>query len=250
MTRDSEDGGGDPERFFFSHLQKTGGTSLFLRLRQLVGASAMYPDASDGDPITDIPQMVVDQLLARWAVRKHEIRIISGHFPLCTTELLGVRFRTLTVLREPVHRTLSYLRHHRELTVEDGDKSLEEIYEDPFRFDSLIHNHMVKMFSLTPETMTAGMLTTVPFSREHLDRAKAQLATVDVIGLQERFDAFWTSLERTFGWDLGPTAHANRTQPVDGSQSFRDRIAADNQLDVEFYDYACGLVAERSAPGR
>ena len=81
-------------------------------------------------------------------MRGDEIRVVTGHFPLCTTELLGAQFITLTILRDPVERTLSALRHHREKTPADSERSLEEIYEDPFRFE-LVHNHMVKMFSLS-----------------------------------------------------------------------------------------------------
>jgi hypothetical protein len=234
-----------PGRFFFVHVQKTAGTSVFLRLQRVFPPEAIYPDQSDGDTVIDVPQLAVDQLLDRWAVRGDEIGIVTGHFPLCTAELLGGGFTSFTVLREPVERTLSYLRHHCKLTAEDRDKPLEAIYEDPFRFEGLIHNHMVKMFSLTPETMTGGMLTKVDFTPEHLERAKAQLGTVAVVGLQERFDEFWRDVERTFSWDLGKPAFSNRTEPVDVDDAFRRRIAEDNALDVEFYEHARELVSTR-----
>lgn len=245
---DAEDRTGEPERIFFLHMQKTAGTSLFVALPRVVDKrNQIYPDDSDGDVVVDIPQMDIDLLLRRWAVRRDEIRIVTGHLPLCTTELLGVPFRTMTVLRDPVERTLSYLRHHRELTPEDRDKPLEAIYEDPFRFHGLIHNHMVKMLSLTTDEMTAGMLTRVDFTDEHLERAKANLAAIDVVGIQERFEQFWADLEHTFGWDLGPVEHANRTRPVEVSDAFRERIAADNALDQELYEYAVELVSRRAA---
>ena len=57
--------------------------------------------------------------------------MIAGHFPLCTIELLDAEFTTLTVLRHPVERTLSYLRHHRDTTPADSERSLEELYEQP-----------------------------------------------------------------------------------------------------------------------
>lgn len=238
----------DPdERFFLCHVQKTAGTSLFLGLHRVFHQRELYPNDTDGDLVHVAPQLSVPQLLDRWAERRDEIRMLTGHFPLCTAELLDAPFTTLTMLREPVERTLSYLRHHRKLTPGDRDKPLEAIYEDPFRFDGLIHNHMVKMFSLTPETMTAGMLTEVDFTRAHLDRACEQLASVDHVGLQERFDDFWTMLQEDLDWDLGPTAHANRTGEADVDQAFRDRIAEDNALDVELYEFARRLVEERTA---
>src|SRR5262245_32113915 len=187
-------------RFFFVHVQKTAGTALFKRLKRHFGERAVYPDPSDGDVVADVPQLSVDVLQERWRVRGDELRVVTGHFPLCTTEMLGERFKTLTVLREPVERTLSYLRHHRMLTPIDREKSLEMIYEDQFRYQTLIHNHMVKMFSLTLQEMTDGALTPVHFTPAHLDRAKGQLTTVNLIGLQERFEEFCADLQDQLGW--------------------------------------------------
>jgi Sulfotransferase family len=234
-------------RFFFAHVQKTGGTALFKRLKHHFGERAVYPDASDGDVVTVAPQLSVDVLLRRWQERRDEIRVVTGHFPLCTTEILGGGFTSLTVLREPVARTLSYLRHHQKLTPEDRDKSLEAIYDDEFRFQSLVHNHMVKMFSLSAHEMTDGTLTSVAFTPAHVDCAKRNVATVDALGLQERFDEYCEHLERRFGWQLGEPLRANRTTPVGVSESFRARIAEDNSMDVELYEYARELYDERRA---
>jgi hypothetical protein len=234
-------------RFFFVHVQKTGGTALFKRLKHQFGERAVYPDASDGDVVSIAPQLSIDVLLARWQERRDEVQVVTGHFPLCTIELLGGGFTSLTVLREPVARTLSYLRHHQKLTPADQDKSLEAIYDDEFRFQTLVHNHMVKMFSLTTSEMTDGTLTPVAFTPAHLDRAKRNLATVDALGLQESFDEYCEHLERRFGWHLGDPLRANRTMPVAVSESFRTRIAEDNSMDVELYDYALELYDERRA---
>jgi Sulfotransferase family len=243
------DGSNAGSRFFFVHVQKTAGTALFTRLKRHFGKHSVYPDASDGDVLTVMPQLSVDVLRDRWHERRDEIRVVTGHFPLCTTELLGERFTTLTVVREPVDRTLSYLRHHRILTPEDRDKSLEAIYEDDFRYHALIHNHMVKMFALTPSEMTDGALSRVEFTLDHLDRAKQQLATVDVVGLQEGFDEFCATLQQRFGWNLGAPLYANRTEAIEVSSSFRDRIAQDNWMDVELYAHAERLYEERRTTG-
>jgi Sulfotransferase family len=225
-------------RFFFAHVQKTAGTALFKRLKRHFGDQAVYPDVSDGDLVTVVPQLSVDVLMARWSERRDEIRVVTGHFPLCTTELLGGGFTTLTVLREPVERTLSYLRHHRKLTPADEGKTLEAVYEDQFRFRTLVQNHMVKMFALTTDEMTDGALTPIEFTPAHLDRAKRRLTTVDVLGLQERFGEFCDDLQQRFGWQLGRSVHANRTEPVAVPARFRARIAEDNAMDVELYEYA------------
>jgi hypothetical protein len=230
-------------RFFFVHLQKTAGTSLIKRLKRHFGDGAVYPNASDGDIVTSV--ISVDHLLSRWRTRGDELVLVTGHFPVCTADVLGGGFTTLTVLRDPVERTLSYLRHHRKVTPGEHDRPLEAIYDDPFRFHGLVHNHMVKMFSLTPAEMTDGALTRVDFTPDRLARAKDRLAAVDVIGIQECFETFCDELTRRFAWDLGPPLHANRTEPVDVPAAFRDRIADDNAFDLELYDFARRLCADR-----
>ena len=100
----------------------------------------------------------------------------------------------MTVLRDPVERTLSFLRHQAERRQRGAteDTPLVEIYEDPFRFEAMIQNHMTRMLSLTPDEMGPGdgVLTTVPYTRERLEMAKEALAGLDLFGLQSRFDEF------------------------------------------------------------
>ena len=228
-----------PPRFFFVHIQKAAGTSLVFRLRRQFGRAAIYPPECDkGDVATVIS---VDHLLERWRTYRDVIRVVTGHFPLCTVDLLRDSFTTLTVLRDPVERTLSYLRHHRELTPDDSERSLEAIYADPFRFHGLIHNHMVKMFSLTTAEMADGMLTQVEFTPDRLERAKENLARVDIVGFQEGFEEFCDSLTRRFSWDLGEARHVNRTERFEVSDAFRARIAEDNAMDIELYSFAAQL---------
>jgi hypothetical protein len=230
---------------FFLHLQKTAGTSLNFRLRNCFPRDAIYPQRVDEGSVPAV--LSVDHLVARWQEHRDEIRIITGHFPLCTTELLGGGFTTFTVLREPVERTLSYLRHHRKMTPDEAHRSLEEIYDDPFRFHGMIHNHMTKMLSLTTAEMDDGMLTRVEFTPARLERAEQNIAGVDFVGVQSHFEEFCAELAEHFGWDLGDPKHANQTEPVDVSPSFLDRIAEDNALDRELYEFTCRVVEQRRA---
>jgi Sulfotransferase family len=240
----------EPRRFFFMHMQKTGGLSLYVRMWRYFGRSAVYPDPSDGDPVAVAPQLMVDTLLERWKARRHEIQMVVGHFPLCTTQLLGSDFTTLTVLRDPVERTLSYLRHHRATTPADSECSLEAIYEDPLRFRHFIQNHMVKMLSLEVDEMTDGMMTRIEFDRGRLRRAKRALRKIDEFGLQEDLEPFARRLERRFHWQLGAPVHENVTRPIAVPGSFRERIAEDNRLDMELYEYGRKLLSRRSRRGR
>ena len=233
--------GGEPDRYFFVHLQKTGGTALFRRLRIHFGADAVYPQPQyQGSPETSLG---IEPLRTRFELHHDDIRVVTGHFPLCTTELLGEPFTTFTILREPVARTLSFLRHQRKEEPRFAESTPEEIYADPVCRDGLLRNHMTRMLSLTVDEMTDGALTPVVVDRARLDRAKENLANgVDVFGVQERFEEFCGELTVRFGWDLGPPQFANRTASAAVAESLRARIAADNEIDGELYQFALDLL--------
>jgi len=244
-------------RWFFVHMHKTAGTTLYQRLLEQFGTASVYPTRAEQQ--AHKASLHVDLLCQKFRERGHELKLIAGHFPLCTTELLGVPFTTITVLRDPVERTLSSLRDMQEREPEFRGQPLERIYEEPIRFRCLIQNHMVKMLSLTPDEMTDGVLTVTDFDRTHLERAQRNLVErIDVWGVQESFDELCDELVRRFGWNLGEPRFSNRTTPLTVSDDFRERIARDNALDVELYDFAVrvrgasqardlGAVADRRA---
>jgi hypothetical protein len=240
---------GDVRRFFFVHLQKTAGTTLFRRLKHQFGAEAMYPTPEyQGDVAATID---VDLLVQRFAKHRDEIRLITGHFPLCTTELLEEPFTTFTLLREPVERVLSFLRHQRQVEPQFADASLEEIYKTPLLRHGLASNHMVRMLSLSVEEMTDGLLTEVVVDDARLALAKRNLSErIDQMGIQEEFEPFCDALSTCYGWSLGPAHVANRTPPSEASETLRREIAADNAMDAALYEFAEDLWATRRGSQR
>jgi Sulfotransferase family len=247
-----------PHRFFFVHIPKTGGSTLRRRLIHHFGETAVYPTGLDGtDPLR--PYLFVDHLLERLAARGDQIRVITGHFPLCTTELIDGRLTTLTLLRDPVDRTLSYLRYRREGEGPDQGKALGEIYEAAAPFRKLASNHMTRLLSFTRAEMAqmsklfsrtlAGKATpnaaSVEPDRDHLERAKQRIAELDAVGLQEDFEDFCDELGARFGWDLGEPVRVNTTAPVEASDGLRARIADDNPFDVELYEFTKRLLLDR-----
>ena len=238
----------EPTRFFIVHLQKTAGTTLRDRFRATFDDAAIYPNASDGRD-KRLSVISLRHLLERWGVRREEIRLIAGHFPLSTVELLDADFITLTILRPPVERTLSYLRHQKKINREDRERSLEEIYDDPFRFNALVRNHMVRMFSITTDEMRTGdgVLSDMRDTRDRLERAKENLARLDGFGLQPRFEEFWFDFACRHGLRPGEPVRANVTEPEEAPERLVERIIEDNALDIEFYDFAEQLHDTRSA---
>ena len=236
--------GAPVDRYFFVHMQKTAGTALFKRLFGCFGRDAVYPLVEDQGTVE--ASLDVDLLRRRLAEHGDRLRVITGHFPLCVVDLLGGGYRTFTVLRHPVERTLSFLRHSRKVDPALAGVPLEAIYEDRVLYEGLIRNHMVRMLSLRASELTAGAMTPIEHDGERLVAAKRNLAErIEVFGLQERFEEFCDDLAARFGIDLGPPQVANRTEPTEVPDSFRRRIAEDNALDMELYHWACRLYEER-----
>lgn len=237
-----------PKRYFTFHLQKTAGTTLRDRLRGSFKPRGIYPHMSDGPDILSAIIML-SHLEKRWKKRGDEIRLVHGHFPLSTTNVLGVPFTTMSVLRPPLDRTLSYLRHQREVVPADKDKSFEEIYDDPIRFHSIIRNHMTRMFGMSVKQMRRfdGCYGDLPDTKWLLDRAKKGVASLDYLGVQPEFETFWKELATHEGFDIGATRNSNATKPMEAPEHLKERIRADNKMDFELYDFAIDLIKKRGS---
>lgn len=180
-----------------------------------------------------------------------DIRLVSGHFPYCTQEIMGAKVRTFTILREPIERTLSFLRHTKKLTPDLKDASLEDIYNDEIRFHGLIHNHMVKMFSIPYSPGFDTIMEHIEFTPQHLETAKTNLKKTNVVGLQDDYGRFCKALESKFDWDLGHVKHINATpKQQDAPPRLLKRIRQDNALDIQFYKFAQRHVRRRQEIGR
>lgn len=240
------------DRLFFVHLQKTAGTALFKRLRRAVGERAVYPLPSE----QGTPEVVLDVERLRRRLREsgEQFRVVTGHFPLATVDLLAAELgtvRTFTVLRDPVERVLSFLRHQREVEPRFAGCSLEDVYGDPISTGALVVDHQVRMLSLTVEEMTDGALSPVEVDDARVGRALHNLIhRVDVFGVQEHFEEFCTELSSVFGLDLGEPLFMNRTSPVAVPDGLRQQIAADNHHDVRFYEQAVSVLHRRRRGGR
>lgn len=224
-------------RYFFVHIMKTGGTTLHARLLRQFG-DAIYPRPRlDGTNLLEA-YMSVDHLLERLAERGDEIEMITGHLPLRTVELIDGEVTTLTLLRHPVDRFLSLLRS----TENAEDTTLDQRYD---AFLGRANNNMTKMLTLAPDEMAATLWTRTDLGPEELERAKEALAGMDAVGLLERFEDFCDELTQRFAWDLGGPTRKNISPPAAVPEGLRARIADDNQLDMELYEFARELVASR-----
>jgi Sulfotransferase family len=237
-------------RFFFIHVMKTAGGTLSRQIIANFGRQAVYPFARH-PPDIRAEDFSIAYLTALPEERRARIRVFTGHFPFVAVELLGMRLTTITLLRDPVERTISYLRHCKHHHERHRGLSLEEIYEDPLFYPCFIENHQAKMFALTAEDEPETYMDTLDVDHNRLELAKANLERVDVLGTQDRFDELLGELEQRFGWRCAEVANKNVASGGEARvpASFRRRIAEDNAADMEFFEHARILCERRRAVG-
>ncbi len=251
----------EPDPVFFLHVMKTGGTTLFNEIRRNYENDEVYPHRQDlhfDGPRLDIHHhLSLEYLEALAPRRRSRIRVYTGHFPYVALELLGGDFRTVTILRDPVERTISLLHQFRRpapwtttgAPAPLRSMELHDVYAHPRVFAPLIHNHQTKMFSMVADDRPAAFLDEVPMDADRLEIAKQNLAKIDVIGLMERYDDFVDELVESFGWKIRRETRLNaapEAAPNEVDPSLRERIVEDNALDIELYQYAQALVRARS----
>ena len=192
---------------------------------------------------------------------------MGGHMPFVASRLVDDDVLKVSVLRDPVDRTISYLKHCQRMNPEHQDLTLEEIYDDSWFFTRLMRDHQTKMFSMTldetlgPQLVNGGMDSPItarcimdlmdseysrpiePIDRARLDVAKANLERLDVLGLHDRYDEFLGRMADVVGWNIDGVGRANVSDAADILPGLRARIAEDNQLDAELVAHARSLLA-------
>ena len=161
-----------PRPFFFVHVMKTAGMTLNRHIDANFAPDECYP--TDHDRPMDY--MVIKRLREAIEERGDRVRLWRGHFPYFVTAMVPDAV-TMTILREPVARTLSMLAQYRARN--EPDKTLEAVYDDPRVNDRMLRNHQTKVFSHRseskpaqprPTTRSSNLEEQVPFSRRALER--------------------------------------------------------------------------------
>jgi hypothetical protein len=240
------------QRFFFVHVMKTAGTTFALHLRAQFPAESIYPargidwdDAADLERYTD-----ASRVLAITPKRRARIEFYTGHFPFMVAGMIDPALTVLTLLREPVARTISVLDHFQRLDDRYRDLDLEAIYDDDHVFHSFVWNHQTAFFARTPTDGEQWIRDPIAIDDSRFATAKANLESVDVVGLTEDYPSFVKELRARYGWwpnGLNLDERANVGSPrSDVGAGLLKRISDDNRYDVELYRYTQELVGRRN----
>lgn len=245
-----------PPKAFFVHVMKTGGTSILLQLRNYYDKRRCHPPVEP----TWLQKALTAELLEMSRDELGSIDLFMSHVAAATIDVLGFEGLRLTLLRHPVDRAISHLRQTVDIArrVTDTPIEPEQIYEQEVVREWAYANHQIRAFSLGPDELDdwdSGMIAQlmspwwctdppdlenapIPMDQLRLGRARATLDTFDLVGVTERLDLFADALSERLGVEVRPDLRANIGSDIEISADLRDRLAEDNQLELELYDYA------------
>ena len=132
--------------YFFVHVMKTAGSTFREYIYKNFPEGSVYPEPFSEGLI--VKNTVINRILTLSAEEHQQTRAYTGHFPYVVSQMLPSDPITRTILRDPVARTMSYLKHAKREHKQHRDLTLEEIYEDGFYNPCFIKNHQVKMFAM------------------------------------------------------------------------------------------------------
>ena len=235
----------------FLHIPKTGGLTLrhFL-LRQYRGGAAFDHYDEWMRPIDQQSRMNPPAegqngrfLEDFWSLppdRQARVRVCTGHFSFGIHEHLPAPNTYITMLREPIDRTLSGYHYRRTLRL--PDLSLREYVGDPGGVPDPQTRRVAGGEWARGSSDTRGML----------DAAKENLsAHFDMVGITERWDETLLMLALKFGW---PRPYYHRYNESHGRVT-RDEVDEDlleilkerTQIDRELYLFARAEFEDRLA---
>lgn len=274
--------------FFFMHIMKTGGTSFSQILARNFSEQERYPDCcldADADFGRRTESYIHVPSLVRDANAQRPLpRIVAGHVPYATRELLDGERVTLTLLRHPVDRTVSYLKHCKRYHPEHADAALHDIYEKPWFRAMFIDNYQTRILSMTaaesvadtrldiepsplptlaelkegaslsPEAQAFQQRNPARFILElfnsctgaievdegRLQRARANLDAIEVVGVTEHYNAFLGQLQARYQWLVPDLPRERAGSDERASGELATRIAQDNWADMALYEHARG----------
>jgi hypothetical protein len=264
---ESEIGAEQSEAVYFLHIEKTAGTSVHKFLLDRLSKTDLCP------------ARLIDHLEGTSAESLRPYRVFSGHFTGGLADFLGLPLKTVTLLRDPVQRSISQYAHIRRDPLAEHHElaqglSLREFCLHPAT-QPLIQDYQARCLAGEAQDVPFRQVVRAnmprsDFEREQLlRRARARLADCAAVGVTEHLTATWQAFCSALGLEWSGTApyenpSYNRPKTIDRETLtiIRDLTQCDAILHKEatrmLFDRArelgapveCPLKSFKTAPGR
>lgn len=243
-------------RILAIHTMKTGGTSLRRAMASVAGLDGIYPSDED---LAELPNRWYpgprDLLDTVEDPQRPRARVVIGHLPYVFADAMTPRPKVVTVVREPVARTISIIEHRRRRSPDYSDASYDDMLDQDHFVERQVRDYQTKVFALDSlEECPDHVNVALEIDDDRFQRALTRLEQVDVLGLTEDMPDFLDRLATTFGLSPIPTRRDNQGtyEAPSLSESTRRRIEEVTVRDRILYARAKELVAaqqqQRSGP--
>jgi hypothetical protein len=237
-------------KWLFIHIMKTAGTS-FRHFCLESHQNLVYPTDADlkANPVPGW-YLTSEEFIAfvnGGGLEQGDAKFIFGHYPYSIIRHLKPRFRVATVLREPVARSISQIKHRRR-SAPDRFKAMSdiEVLKTTGSLERQVRNYQTKVLGML-EHPSIGVNDPVIVDETMFQRALENLEAVEFLGLTERLDetvSLWNRIEPSFAQDVFPRKNESRIT-VDANDELVGFLKENLDFDIRLYEAACRIFENR-----
>ena len=222
-----------PPRTFFMHIPKTGGSTLREMLEPLFDEYSIFPDAYQmrrhGGKYPPLVAGYIHQDELSY------LRLVRGHFGWSEIRLFEDRPQIVTVLRDPVQRMVSHLKHffRRKSGTMDGALFQQFLKENAGRLINQFSNLQCRMIG---ETDSGDWSRT---NKPNLKVALNRLDEIDHLFTTKDLDTISDYFARAWGIPLSQAPRRNSSHDQFAvPEAMLAEIQSQNEADLELYNAA------------
>jgi hypothetical protein len=221
----------------YVHIPKTAGTTFYSILKRNFERARIFLCHVTQGP---------DQLKSMPAEQRDRLQLIRGHFPHGIHRCLSQPVEYITILRDPIERTIS---HYYYVLREPTHHLHKRVVSEKIGLKEYVLGCRNKELDNGQTRLIAGDSFQIPFGEcrsDLLEQAKHNLQhSFSVVGLTERFDETVLLMARRFGWKKTHYTRRNVTEKRPAREQLDaetlDALEAINTLDLELYAFAKAL---------
>lgn len=192
----------------------------------------------------------LDVIVSAMKFRPERVHYIRGHYHISCAGLLGPDAKTLTILRDPVERMISYCRHWCDqlgLTVQ----SFEERFRTTgfnLKYDNEMCRRLVGTFDYNTaegagDRLVAMLRSEISDPVRFLGEAKRALDKCHFVGTLDALPNLARKLSEELQHDL-KLGHLNKSgAPNEIAEIVRETVQRENKLDIALYEHAKALAS-------